>query len=348
MKKVLLILILQNFAAGIIYGQSFNINDLIKLAYLPSKEIDHFLYKKGFDLSFSKSDSSSVESIFSTKVKPKEKSILPKKDIDIIFNEDFKCYSLQTPLVNEYVDGQRSLIKSGYFHDESKDVNKDSSVLFQKGNIVILASAKKGDSSNEYTFELKVKRVPAKIRYAEDLLQFASHEYLISFFGAQNVKRDMYYFAEKELKRCSVLFSGTRYQVVFVWGDEKNLNNLLYILVPHILPTKGAEENNPVTGYNEWQFKNGIYPGMNIKELLRLNQMDFNIYGNASELAFMVKPEESGKIDFKKTAVMFSCGSCEDIKMFNQPEISALAVAKKDLPMFVNDVILYPANNSTQ
>lgn len=344
MKKVLLILILQNFASGIIYGQTFDVNDLIKLAYLPTKDIDRFMYKKGFDLSVSKSDSISVESVFTTRVKAKEKNILPKKNIDISFSENCKTYSLQTTLANEYVDGKRSLIKSGFFYDNDKEVNKDSSILFQKGNIIIFASLQKTDSTTEYTFELKEKKIPSKIRYAEDLLQFDSQEFLISFFGTQNVKSDLYYFSEKELKKCSVLFSGTKYQVVFIWGDEKNLNNLLYILVPHVLPTKGAQENNPVTGNSEWQFRNGIYPGMDIKELLRLNQMDFNIYGNGSDLAFMVKPAENGKIDFKKTAVMLSCNSCEDIKMFNQKEISALDVAKKDLPMYVNDVILYPSS----
>jgi hypothetical protein len=346
MKKVVLILILQSFALSSIYCQSFDINDLIKLAYLPSRDIDHFLNKKGFDLSFSKSDSVSAESIFTTRVKTKEGEVISKKNIDIIFDENSKTYSLETTMAYEYVNGQRTLIKSGFFYDEYRDVNKDSSMLFQKGNIVILASPQKNDSATKYTFQLKVKKIPLRIKYAEDLLQFDSHEFLVSFFGAQNVKRDMYYFSEKELKKCSVLFSGTKYQVMFVWGDGRNLNDLLYILVPHVLPTKGAEENNPVTGNSEWQFRNGIYPGMDIKELLRLNQKDFNIYGNASELAFMVKPAEDGKIDFKKTAVMLSCNSCDDIKIFNQQEVSALDVARKDLPMYVNDVIIYPPGNS--
>ncbi len=265
------------------------------------------------------------------------------KNIYISMADSYREYNLQISLANEYVDNQRELIKSGFFYDESADVNKDSSMLFQKGNIVILASSQKNDAASQYTFKLKVKKIPERIKYAEDLLQFDSHEFLASFFGPQNVKRDMYYFSEKELKKCSVLFSGTKYQVVFVWGDEKNLDNLLYILVPHVLPTKGAKENNPVTGNSEWQFQNGIYPGMDIKELLRLNQMDFNIYGNASDLAFMVKPAESGKIDFKKTAVMLGCNSCDDIKILNQPEVSAIAVVNKDLPMYVNDVILYPS-----
>jgi hypothetical protein len=345
MKKILLILILYNFASGTADGQSFNIDNLVKVASLPSKDIDHFMNKNGYVLTSSKLENEAMEASFSVKVKKNKPYIGPKRTINIYLKDDSKYFTLHTSSLNEYVDGQRSLIKSGFFYDKQKDVSKDTSILFQKGNTLIQATAGEDDGIPRYSFKLKVKKIPSAIKYAEDLLQFDSHEFLVSFFGEQNVKKDMYYFSEKELKKCSVLFSGTRYQVVFVWGDENNLNNLLYILVPHALPTAGAEKKNPVTGNNEWQFRNGIYPGMDIKELLRLNEMDFNIYGNTSELAFMVKPVDNGKIDFKKTAVMLSCNNCDDIKMFNQQEVSALAVAKKDLPMYVTDVIIYPSHH---
>ena len=345
MKKILLILILYNFASGTADGQSFNIDNLVKVASLPSKDIDHFMNKNGYVLTSSKLENEAMEASFSIKVKKNKPYIGPKRTINIYLKDDSKYFTLHTSSLNEYVDGQRSLIKSGFFYDTQKDVSKDTSILFQKGNTLIQATVGEDDGIPQYSFKLKVKKIPSAIKYAEDLLQFDSHEFLVSFFGGQNVKKDMYYFSEKELKKCSVLFSGTRYQVVFVWGDENNLNNLLYILVPHALPTAGAEKKNPVTGNNEWQFRNGIYPGMDIKELLRLNEMDFNIYGNTSELAFMVKPVDNGKIDFKKTAVMLSCNNCDDIKMFNQQEVSALAVAKKDLPMYVTDVIIYPSHH---
>ena len=345
MKKILFILILYNFASGIVDGQSFTIDNLVKVASLPSKDIDHFMNKNGYILTSSKLENEAMEANFSVKIKKNKPYIGPKRTINIYLKDDSKYFTLHTSSLNEYIDGQRSLIKSGFFYDVQKDVSKDTSILFQKGNTLIQATAGQDDGIPQYSFKLKVKKIPSGIKYAEDLLQFDSHEFLVSFFGEQNVKKDMYYFSEKELKKCSVLFSGTRYQVVFVWGDENNLNNLLYILVPHALPTAGAEKKNPVTGNNEWQFRNGIYPGMDIKELLRLNEMDFNIYGNTSELAFMVKPVDNGKIDFKKTAVMLSCNNCDDIKMFNQQEVSALAVAKKDLPMYVTDVIIYPSQH---
>ena len=345
MKGILLILMLQNFATGKVHSQSFSVDDLVTLASLQSKNIDKFMNKNGFALYSSKLQSDTMEASFSLKIKARKNYIGPKRTIDIFLKDDSKYFTLNTSSLNDYLDGQRSLIKSGFFYDNQKDVTREPLMLFQKGNITIQATSGQENGIPQYNFKLKVRQLPSKIKYAEDLLQFDSHEFLVSFFGKQNVKKDMYYFTEKELRKCSVLFSGTRYQVVFVWGDENNLNNLSYILIPHILPTEGAEKNNAITGNNEWQFKNGIYPGMAIKELLKLNEMDFDIYGNTSELAYMVKPGEKGKIDFKKTAVMLSCNSCDDIKMFNQKVVSALDVARKDLPMYVSDVIIYPAHH---
>ena len=345
MKRILLILILQNFATGNANSQSFTVDDLVTLASLPSKNIDRFMSKKGFELYSSKLDSDTMEASFIAKVKAKKIVIGPKRSVDINLGNDSKYFTLHTSALNEYQEGEQRLIKSGFFYDKQKDVSKEPSMLFQKGNITIQATSGVQDGIPQYTFKLKEKEIPSAIMYAEELLQFDSHEFLISFFGGQNVKKDMYFFSEKELKKCSVLFSGTPRQAVFVWGDENNLDNLSYILVGNVLPTAGAEKNNALTGNNEWQFQNGIHPGMPIKELLKINEMDFHIYGNESELAFMVKPGENGRIDFKKTAIMLSCSDCDGNKMFDQKVVSALDVAKANIPMHVYDVIIYPSNH---
>lgn len=344
MKKLLLILILQNFATGKTHSQSFTVDKLVTLASMPSKNIDRFMKKHGFVISSSKSDSDTIGASFVTKVRANKNDIRPNRRIEMFLKDDSKYFTLYTSSLSEYIDGQRSLIKSGFFYDNNKDVSKESSMLFQKRNITIEASSGVNDGIPQYTFKLKEKAIPYSIMYAEELLQFDSHEFLVSFFGELNVKKDMYFFSENQLKKCSVLYSGTRRQAVFVWGDENNLNNLSHILVTNVLPTAGAEKNSPLTGNNEWQFQSGIHPGMAIKDLLKINEMDFDIYGNQSELAFMVKPEENGRIDFKKTAVMLSCSNCFDDKMFNQKVVSALDVAKKNLPMYVYDVIIYPTH----
>lgn len=343
MKKAF-ILLLQIFAFYQAISQSFSIDELMKLANMPSKNIDHYMIKKGFILFDSKSDSAVMSANFIEKSKYSRKNFGPKRSIDIFIKGDCKNFTLHTPQANEFKEGEQKLIKSGFFYDKQKDLDKEHSILFQKGNITVVAKSEVQDSTPIYSFDLKQKVIPSSLMYAEDLLQFDSHEFLVSFFGEQNVKKDMYYLTETELKKCSVLFSGTPRQAVFVWGDETYLNNLSYVLITNVLPTQNGRKNDPLSGNNEWQLKNGIYPGMELKDLLKINEVDFDIYGNKSELAFLAKPNEYCKIDFKKIAIMFSCHECIENKLFNQKEVSALAVAKANISMKVFDVALYPSH----
>ena len=342
MKHILLILILQNFTTLNVHSQSFTVDDLITLTSLQPKNIDRFMNKNGFAVKDSKYENDITQTTFSEKVRRNTNVETQKRTVDIYLGDDSKYFVLRTSSLKEYLDDQRSLMKSGFFYDDKKDISSEPSMLFQKENITVEASSLHENGIPQYNFKVKVKRKPSTIKYAEDLLQFDSHEFLVSFFGANNVTKDFYYFSEKELRKCSVLFGGTKYQVVFVWENESEFTNISYILIPRVLPTAGVERTNAFTENNEWQFKNGIYPGMTLKELLRLNEMNFDIYGNTSELAFMVMPGEGGRIDFKQTAVTLNCNGCNDIKMFNKKSVSALEVAKKDLPMYVADVIIYP------
>jgi hypothetical protein len=345
MKRLLLFLILLHFASSKSQCQSFTVDELITLANMPAKNIDHYMYKKGFVLSGSISDSVVMSAGFIQKPKRGKNITEPKRTIDIDIKEGIKFLTLNVSVLDEFHQGEQRLIKAGFIYDTQKVVANEPAMLFQKANVSVRASKHVVDSITQYSFYLTEKAIPSSLSYAEDLLQFDSHEFLTSFFGEQNVKKDLYYLSEKELKKCSVLFSGTPRQVVFVWGDDINQNNLAYILVSNVLPTEGAKKNNPLAQNNEWQLKNGIYPGMALKDLLKINQMDFDIYGNRSELAFIVKPNEQGKIDFKKTAILLSCHDCFDNKIFDQKLVSALDVAKANLPMRVFDVVIYTSRN---
>ncbi|MEP6952084.1 MAG: hypothetical protein ABI863_22530 [Ginsengibacter sp.] len=342
MKRILLILIVQNFAAMMSSSQSFTVRDLVTLTTLPSQNIGHFMNKNGFVNYSNNPGIDTIQASFIPKTKFNKKDSVPKRSIDLYQRPDAKYFILRVSSLPEYLDGEQSLIKSHFIYDKTKDISKDSVMLFQKANIAIEAKREILDSITRYTFKLREKKIPDSVVYAEDLLQFDSHEFLVSYFGEKNVRKDLYYFSEKELKKCSVLFNGTRHQAVFVWGDENNFSNLSYILVSNILPTEGSKKNALLEGNNEWKCQNGIHSGMPIKDLLRLNDMDFDIYGNKSDLAFMIKPDVTGKINFKKTAIMFRCSDCYDNEIFDQTEVSALDIAKAHLPLSVLDIIIYP------
>ena len=209
MKRILLILILQNFAATKAPSQSFTVHDLVTLATLPSKNIGHFMNKNGFVNYSGNPGIDTMEASFIPKIKAKKTYSGPQRSIDLYQQHDSKYFILHISSLPEYLDGGQSLIKSRFVYDNNKDISKEPSMLFQKANITIEASREVQDSITQYTFKLKEKKIPDSIVYAEDLLQFDSHEFLVSYFGGKNVKKDLYYFSEKELKKCSVLFSGT-------------------------------------------------------------------------------------------------------------------------------------------
>jgi hypothetical protein len=344
MKKLILLLLLFGGIVNALHSQSFTIEDLVELSSMSIKNIDNFMNRNGYSPTGNSLDSNSVLISFKERFKAKRKDTLTKRTVDIYNEQKEKYFSFHTTSLSEFLDGQSRLIKNGFFYDEKKEISKDSSMLYQKRNITIEAISSTKNEFPRYTFLLHKKEFPKpdSILYAEDLLNFTSHEYLINFFGEQNVKKDMYYFSETELKRCSVLFGNSPRQAVFVWGDENNLNKLSYILISNVIPTVGAEKFNEVLGDNEWEMKNGIHSGMGVKELLKLNESDFEFYGNQSALAFMVKPGSSGKIDFSRSKILLSCSNCNRDKIFNKASISAMDVATESMPVYVYYFIIYP------
>ena len=346
MKRLLFILTFQCFVFGSAHSQLFTVNDLITLTTMPSKNIDRFMGRNKFFHNNNKFYGTQMSGTFIEKPKSKKKDDITERSVDMYQKGDVSYYTLHTSSLTEYLDGQRRLIKGGFFYDHTIDVPKDSSMLFQKRNLSIQAISGMKDSVAEYTFVLQEKHMPniSDIRNAEDLLRFTSHELLVSFFGEKNVQKDLYYFSETELKKCSVLFGSSSHQVVFVWNDENNLTDLAYILVSNVMPTLSAAKDDGVFSNNEWRLQNGIYAGMSIKDLIKINENDFEIYGKPSELAFMVKPGKNGNVDFSKTAVMLSCKSCNTDRIFDKLTVRARDIAKENLPMFVFDIIIYAAH----
>ena len=155
------------------------------------------------------------------------------------------------------------------------------------------------------------------------------------------MKKDVYYFSEKKLKKCSVLFGNSNRQVVFVWEDEDNLRELSYILISGVLPTENGMPFNDNISRNKWTFKSGIYSGMSIRDLLDLNGKDFTFYGEDSEFSMMIEPGNTGNIDFKKTGIMLTSldGSPGILR---KAKVSATAAIENHIALHVFYIMLTP------
>lgn len=342
MKKIILILLFEIACTIALQAQQFTARDFLNVAKMASGDISRFMLKKRFMIYQNNHGVDSIPISFIPKVRKWKIGDVPECRVDIFQKDGSRYLIWRTTSFDEFLEGEQSLVRGKFMYDKTKNINKDSSILFQKNNLSIVTNKEVEDSITNYTFRLKEKKIPDSIAFADELLQFDSNEYLESYFGDKNVKKDLYYFSENELRKCSVLYGNTPYQAMFVWGDETNLDKLSYVIISNIFPTKTYQENGIPNTNNDWKFQNGIRSGMSLRDVLRLNEMDFTIYGSKSDLGFMVKPNGAGKIDFKKMGIMFRCPNCFDNEIFNQKEISALDIVRANLPMKVFDIVIYP------
>jgi hypothetical protein len=346
MTRLLFILILHSIFICGAKAQTITVDDLLTLSNLPTKNVDHFMNKKGFVTgSGSFQYNASAVSFFQKRSK-KKRAVPPSviQSVDIYQKEGSYWFTLHTTSVGEWVDGKNRLKKEGFFYDKDVDTSGAVSLLFQKRTISILADSSRKDSSTQYNFSLQLMELPepGSIQDAEDLLKFDSHEHLATVFGPSNVKKDLYYFTEKQMKKCSILFANTSRQAIFVWEDEGNLRKLAYVIVSSISPTLSAARFSGYVSPNRWITKKGISASMSLRELLQLNGEDFEFYGINSEFAYMVEPKRTGNLDFKKTGVMLGCLDCSDSKLLEKTKISAANAVDKNLYLYVFYIMIRP------
>ncbi|RYG01610.1 MAG: hypothetical protein EOO02_12390 [Chitinophagaceae bacterium] len=345
MAKVLLLLILQGLLLTVVKAQSFNFDDLVVLSSLSPKRFDNYMHEKGYVSGGKQMQDNAMAFTFFEKKKKQtpEDSIIENRSVGLYKQDESFCFAFSTTCRKEFEDGLERLRTNNFLQAEPEDSNAVAPLFFQKGNLTVDVSTQvDSDTSLLYTFLLKKRLLPNSVQFAEDLLGFDSHEYLVSYFGEANVKKDVYYFSEKKIKKCSVLFGNSNQQVVFVWEDEKNLCKLSYILIAGILPTETGIPFNDNIGRNKWAFKSGIYSGMSIRDLLRLNGYDFKFYGLNSEFSMMVEPVISGNIDFKKTGIMLTSLDGKGPAVLQTEKVSAEQVVEHRIALHVFYIMLTP------
>jgi hypothetical protein len=156
------------------------------------------------------------------------------------------------------------------------------------------------------------------------------------------VRKDLYYFSEEEISKCSILFPNTKRQAVFIWKDEINLCELSYILIGGNMTTAGSVNYKDVIAENAWMSKEGIYSGMSLGNLARLNGNDFKFYGKNSEFPLMVVPENTGNINFKKNVVVLGCLSSNGSHLLDKTIVSTDKILEDNPGMYVFMLMLSP------
>ncbi|MES1214222.1 MAG: hypothetical protein ABUT20_01800 [Bacteroidota bacterium] len=329
------------------YGQKLAVKDFLSASYSSSKKMDGYLKKNEFIQVGREWQNDTIVNTYGPKMKNKspDSPAVTRTIATYIAGKDFS-YSFQTSSKDEYIEARNELKNDGFYCGNENDASL--SYLYQHKNTTVQVTVSVGQDDTLYSFHFSEKELQplSKVRYADDLLEYTSHEYLVSVFGEKNVKKDLYYFSEKEIAKCSVLFPRTERQAVFIWGDEINLCHLSNIVIGGNVTTESSVNYNKVISENRWISKEGVYSGMSLPSLTKLNGNDFKFYGKNSEFPYMVVPENTGKINFKKNVIVLSCLSVNNSPFLNKNILTATDALNDNTSMFVYMYMLTPPGNN--
>jgi hypothetical protein len=338
MKGILLFLLL---STSVLHAQKHNytLQTLVEYVSVHPDQFDAFVSKKGFK--FMELDTlSNVQSAYHKLSKDKTMERMMKR----ADNGDTASLIFFTTVQTEFAEIKQELEKNQFFYPEGLKVQPPQYPDYQKGNLTVIPGVMKQEDKTWYTFKIKKHHLPAanNIMHAEDLLQLNSHESIVAVFGSQNVKKDVFYFSEKEISKCSILFPNTSVQVIFLWEDEINIKNIAFLILG------GQTRNQGKTIYNgnefhKWRSSQGVSLGMSLKELQELNGVDIDFYGWETEQPGHVTSVNTGKIDLSTIGIQLDCLDCYgDTYYSKSPVINSKNIIKTNSRALVSTMIILP------
>ena len=349
--KKLLIIITCVLSVPLSYGQGLTAKKLLDIFTIPAEKFDGWASGKRFVFSQNTRNEDTLIKHYNFKSPTKKGKLVDSVQRTILCKENKKGFNLiyQTSSSQEFM-GLINELKSMGFYTYMEGSPDTTTILYQHKDFTVKTYQEQVDSTLLYSLQLHEQDFPdpSEIIYADDLLPFTSHEYLVHYFGEENVRKDFYYFSGDELANCSVLFINTARQVVFIWKDEVNKRGIDDILFGGQQKLKSAIGSSKFVAESEWKFKSGVHAGMTLYELRILNGDDIQFYGGNSLKTGTVITGNSGKLDFYKEEIILGCVNCEDSNFAKAETVNADEAIKEGKILFVLSVVLNADEKSTQ
>ncbi len=334
-----------------VHGQKYSVNDFLYASSLSPKKLESYLNKKKFVRGGSSYQSDIAVNVYHRKIeksKKKKDTLNITRSVETFQTKSNSSFTYITSLENEYIESLKELKEEEFYCGNENDTVR---ILFQKRNISVVAKRiieKNADTLYSIAITHHVLPLPEEIQFAEDLLRFYSHEYLVSFFGQKNVIRDVYFFSEKEVAKCTVLFPKTSRQAVFIWEDNINLCKPAYLIIGGNMNAGTITNYDGIISENVWNSKDGIYSGMSLNSLMKLNGSSFKFYGKNSDSPYMIVPEKTGAINFKTNRVVLGCLNPTGSRLLNNATIGADEILSDNLGLYVYMMMILPSSVSNK
>ena len=318
-------------------AQSVDLKDLTAMLDLGQNKLEARLEKKGFRRT--QSEAGSLRFIREEKPGPDYQL----RSFEIISSGTSYELAYETTCVEEYRLLTAKLNEAGFI--KPPKLADTNNVLYQRENITIQSCRKKEDSVLFYVLRACKKSIPKNIvkrkelEDAEDLLQLNGQDYLVEMFGRANVKTDWFFYDDKDSNICSVIFPNTCREAIFIWNDETNLKDIAFILLGGSLKSKS--EQNAIAN-NTWISKQGLYCGMSLQEVERINKEPVKFYNWRSSSAGYLAPGNSGTLDFNRIGLVFNCLNCHFLKISSGSIIGSDIALQEEQKVYVTTLIILP------
>jgi hypothetical protein len=338
MNKIYIVLFLLSFNSIQAQKQEITLENLIGCSMMSSEAFTSFIQHKGFKTGKDSAFSNPVTYLRTNKDKSK------KQGIDRKENEEVVTLTFLTTDKSDYLYWTQELQSKFVVYKEKNTIGYNV-IAFQKRNLKAKISQQSNNITPTYCLTLEYRKLPppTDIHYAEDLLQLNSHEYIVALFGTTNVKKDVFYFSEKEANKCSILFPNTSNQVTFVWNDEENCQGISFLILGGAANESGNVAIFNGNQFHKWRSKQGIYLGMPLRELQSLNEKPIQFYGWETEQPGFVVSKSGGRINFKSLGIQLQCLECyKDGKNIPDQILTSETVLKANDRVLVNSLIILP------
>jgi hypothetical protein len=185
MKTILSFVILFLFAL-VTYGQVISVDNMFSIISLSQSKFENQISGKGFAFSGKEVQNDTLLRIYAYR---RSRNF---KDIDSISrsiaradskNGSFITY--ETTSLVEFRNMKVQLKNAGFYCNLESGTDTLSSLLYQNKDLSVRTFIKTEDSITRYSLQFNKKIFPrsSDIFYANDLLTFTSHEYLVYYFG---------------------------------------------------------------------------------------------------------------------------------------------------------------------
>jgi hypothetical protein len=322
--------------------RAFDLGDLVHSAFIPDEKLSTYVTRIGFKAN------KLIE------LDPEQPQFINRHNKEKIIRfltrhntQEGATVAFETSSAQEYSLLKQDLLNHQFTRITGTPAEREE---FQKENIIITAYSPNGSDTNyRIRIDQKAMPLPTELVYAEDLLTINSHENLVAIYGRQHVRKDSFYFSEKDFTTCSVLFPNTFSQAVFLWEDKYNFRNTSFIIIGDRWDQNQAFLNTQGAAQNKWKSRSGVYIGMSLNEVVKVNNHHIELFGWSSENPGYAAMNNRGKLDFRRVGLQFLCLDCKEDKYYTKTNlIGSETLLRNQGRVYINKMILVPERNILQ